>query len=120
MIHPVALRVTPVGMEIADEDAQRTFRTADNLVYESGIIRNISNDNEKFKKPSTTSYQQRDSLPSDLRAIQRPHPKKPVSKNIGTIPLPPIDSNNVTVSTNTSTVVVTNRKEVVPPLPPPR
>lgn len=119
VIHPVALRVTPVGMEIADEDAQRTFRTADNLVYESGIIRNISMDNEKYKKPSSTSYQQRDSLPNDLRAIQRPHPKKSVSKNIGTIPLPPIDSNNVTVTTNSSSVVVTNRKEV-PPLPPPR
>lgn len=120
VIHPVALRVTPVGMEIADEEAQRTFRTADNLVYESGIIRNISNDSEKFKKPSAMSYQQqRDSLPSDLRAIQRPHPKKSVSKNIGTIPLPPIDSNNVTVTTISSTVVVSNRKEV-PPLPPPR
>lgn len=122
VIHPVALRVTPVGMEIADDDAQRTFRGADNLVYESGIIRTISNnDNDKMRKPPAASSYQRDSLPNDLRAIQRPHPKKPASKNIGTIPLPPIDSNHVTnsVTTTTTTVMTSNKKEV-PPLPPPR
>jgi RalBP1-associated Eps domain-containing protein len=127
VIHPVALRVTPVGMEIADDDAQRTFRGADNLVYESGIIRTITNNenNEKIRKPPTSTSYQRDSLPNDLRAIQRPHPKKPASKNIGTIPLPPIDSNHVTnnvttsITTTTTTVMTTNKKEV-PPLPPPR
>lgn len=123
VIHPVALRVTPVGgMEIADDDAQRTFRGADNLVYESGVIRNIANENEKLKKPPVTQSYQRDSLPNDLRAIQRPHPKKPASKNIGTIPLPPIDSNHVSVTTNNSTIttVMTTNKKEVPPLPPPR
>ena len=132
VIHPVPLRVTPVGgMEVADEEAQRTFRKADSLVYESGVIK-VAADREAvsprhqqhpFKKQSSYVQHQRDSLPNDLRAIQRPHPKKPVSKNIGAIPLPPDvnhNSSNVTVTGNSgSTVVMTGKKEV-PPLPPPR
>jgi RalBP1-associated Eps domain-containing protein len=128
VIHPVPLRVTPVGTEIAEEEALRTFRKADTLVYESGVIKaqNViverdesSPKQQQFKKQP--SYQ-RDSLPNDLRAIQRPHPKKPASKNIGQIPLPPAgDSNNQVTVTSASgnSIVLTNKKEV-PPLPPPR
>lgn len=140
VIHPVPLRVTPVGgMEVADEEAQRTFRKADSLVYESGVIKaagaaldreSVSPKQHQFKKQSSYVQHQRDSLPNDLRAIQRPHPKKPASKNIGAIPLPPetnhsnnINHNNtnqVTITGNTgSTIVLTGKKEV-PPLPPPR
>lgn len=136
VIHPVPLRVTPVGTEIAEEEALRTFRKADTLVYESGVIkaqhiimeRDESSPRlqQQFKKQPSLSYQ-RDSLPNDLRAIQRPHPKKPASKNIGQIPLPPLaaDSNNlninnqVTVSSSSSGNSVVLKKEV-PPLPPPR
>lgn len=140
VIHPVPLRVTPVGTEIAEEEALRTFRKADTLVYESGVIkaqniiveRDESSPKQQFKKQP--SYQ-RDSLPNDLRAIQRPHPKKPASKNIGQIPLPPSTAaaaaaagaeainhtnNQVSVTgTSGNSIVLTNKKEV-PPLPPPR
>lgn len=138
VIHPVPLRVTPVGgMEVADEEAQRTFRKADSLVYESGVIKaagvalidreSASPKQHQFKKQSSYVQHQRDSLPTDLRAIQRPHPKKPASKNIGAIPLPPEtnhsnnnSTNQVTITGNTgSTIVLTGKKEV-PPLPPPR
>lgn len=137
VIHPVPLRVTPVGTEIAEEDALRTFRKADTLVYESGVIKAqnviIERDEsspkqmQQFKKQASSSYQ-RDSLPNDLRAIQRPHPKKPASKNIGQIPLPPTASDNATVNLNNqvtitgssgNSIVLSSKKEV-PPLPPPR
>lgn len=139
VIHPVPLRVTPVGMEAVDEEAQRTFRKADSLVYESGVIKaagvvlidqeGVSPKTHQFKKQSSYVQHQRDSLPTDLRAIQRPHPKKPASKNIGAIPLPPdtnhtnstsSNTNQVTITGSTgSTIVLTSKKEV-PPLPPPR
>lgn len=138
VIHPVPLRVTPVGgMEVADEEAQKTFRKADSLVYESGVIKaagvalmdreSASPKHHQYKKQPSYVQHQRDSLPTDLRAIQRPHPKKPVSKNIGAIPLPPetnhnnnSNANQVTITGSTgSTIVLTGRKDV-PPLPPPR
>lgn len=134
VIHPVPLRVTPVGTEIADEEALRTFRKADSLVYESGVMKaagvldreSSSPKQHQFKKQASYVQHQRDSLPNDLRAIQRPHPKKPASKNIGAIPLPPESnhtnnnsSNQVTNTGSTSTNVATSKKDV-PPLPPPR
>lgn len=135
VIHPVPLRVTPVGMEVADDEAARTFRKADSLVYESGVMkvagaaldREGASPRHPFKKQSSYVQHQRDSLPTDLRAIQRPHPKKPASKNIGAIPLPPETnhvagnngSNGSQVTITGSTIVVSNKKEV-PPLPPPR
>lgn len=126
VIHPVPLRVTPVGMEVADEEAQRTFRKADSLVYESGVIKAAGRDGVSPRhhqiKKQTSYVHQRDSLPNDLRAIQRPHPKKPASKMVGAIPLPPETSNNnhVTVTGSTGTTVVLPTKKEVPPLPPPR
>jgi hypothetical protein len=129
VVHPVPLRVTPVGMEVADDEAQRTFRQADNLVYESGVITKAAGvegdqGNNPIKSKSSFVHHQRDSLPTDLRAIQRPHPKKPASKNIGAIPLPPetshSGSNHVTVVSSTGATVVLTGKKEVPPLPPPR
>lgn len=129
VIYPVPLRVTPVGMEVADEEALKTFRNADALVYESGVIkaargaldRGSSPKHNDLRKKSSYIQQQRDSLPSDLRAIQRPHPKKSVSKNIGAIPLPPETNlnNQMTSSVNSGAAVISIKKEV-PPLPPPR
>ena len=128
VIHPVPLRVTPVGMEVADDDAQRTFRKADSLVYESGVITKAAaveiDQGQNPIKNKASFIHQRDSLPTDLRAIQRPHPKKPASKNIGAIPLPPetnnSGSNHVTVVSSTGATVVLSGKKEVPPLPPPR
>lgn len=129
VIHPVPLRVTPVGMEVADEDAQRTFRKADSLVYESGVIKvaasaadreSSGSKQQLFKKQSSYVQHQRDSLPNDLRAIQRPHPKKPASKMVGAIPLPPETNNSNHVVTVTGNSTVVTAKKEVPPLPPPR
>ena len=124
VIHPVPLRVTPVGMmEVADDEAQRTFRKADSLVYESGVITKAAaveiDQGQNPIKNKASFVHQRDSLPTDLRAIQRPHPKKPASKNIGAIPLPP-ETNHVTVVSSTGATVVLTGKKDVPPLPPPR
>lgn len=131
VIHPVPLRVTPVGTELADEEAMKTFRKADSLVYESGVMKAAGMDREgngsspkqhHFKKQSSYVQHQRDSLPNDLRAIQRPHPKKPASKNIGAIPLPPETNhiNNVSQVTTTGSTSNSCVKKEVPPLPPPR
>lgn len=145
VIHPVALRVTPVGTDLGDEEALRTFRKADTLVYESGVIKAAQAsilEREKsprqhfsIKQPSASSSfgqshqpHQRDSLPSDFRAIQRPHPKKPASKNIGQIPMPPLataggssnETNQVTIAGTTGTSIVLTSKKEIPPLPPPR
>ncbi|KAG5674508.1 hypothetical protein PVAND_004470 [Polypedilum vanderplanki] len=137
VIHPVPLRVTPVGAtELGDEEAIRTFRKADTLVYESGVIkaaqatileRDGSSPKQHFnakQQPSSSYVQhhQRDSLPNDLRAIQRPHPKKPASKNIGQIPMPPSsnESNQVTLANSGGTSILGTNKKEIPPLPPPR
>lgn len=134
VIHPVPLRVTPVAStELADEEALRTFRKADTLVLESGVMKAqasiIERSNEaspkqqynNHKKQLAYGHHQRDSLPTDLRAIQRPHPKKPASKNIGQIPMPPpvFESNNNQVTVAGTSIVLSNKKEI-PPLPPPR
>lgn len=134
VVHPVPLRVTPVASDIVDEEALRTFRKADSLVYESGVL--VPGMDAKKHHSHTHSYNihnQRDSLPS---AIQRPQPKKPASKNIGAIPPPPPqrensfnhndESSNVTnnntsvvITSNNGSVILTSKKEA-PPLPPPR
>ena len=124
--------------EIVEDEALRTFRKADTLVYESGII--IPHDNGASPKFHRNKYHnvptgfnlhnQRESLPTDLRAIQRPQPKKPASKNIGAIPPPPPQRENsfnqseeqtVTISTgNNNSITLSSKKKDAPPLPPPR
>lgn len=126
VIHPVPLRMTPItASEVVDEEALKTFRKADSLVYESGVVKLERDDgspkHQQFSKKQ--SHYQRDSLPNDLRAIQRPHPKKPASKNIGQIPMPPIESttaNQVTISGVSGTSILLTNKKEIPPLPPPR
>lgn len=126
VIHPVPLRMTPItASEVVDEEALKTFRKADSLVYESGVVKLDRDDgspkHQQFSSKKQSHYQ-RDSLPNDLRAIQRPHPKKPASKNIGQIPMPPIESsgNQVTISGASGTSILLTNKKEIPPLPPPR
>lgn len=101
ILHPVPLRVTPVGAEAADNS---------NLVYSdvtvgSGGILIVQRDDSSPKQlqaqqPSLAHSNQRDSLTSgDLRAIQRPQPKKPPSKGVGAIPPPPQREPSITSST---------------------
>ncbi|XP_055544652.1 ralBP1-associated Eps domain-containing protein 1 [Wyeomyia smithii] len=106
ILHPVPLRVTPVGAEAADNS---------NLVYSdvtvgTGGILIVQQDDSSPKQltqlPQQPISNQRDSLTSgDLRAIQRPQPKKPPSKGVGAIPPPPQREPSVT-SASGSVIVV--------------
>uniref|UniRef100_A0A6E8VW85 EF-hand domain-containing protein n=1 Tax=Anopheles coluzzii TaxID=1518534 RepID=A0A6E8VW85_ANOCL len=98
IVHPVPLRVTPVGAEAVDNGS---------LVYGSdgtGSLMVVQTRDDSSPKQQTSQQQQqqqpplphhhstpRDSLTNsgDLRAIQRPQPKKPPSKGVGAIPPPP-------------------------------
>ncbi|XP_065093594.1 ralBP1-associated Eps domain-containing protein 2 [Ochlerotatus camptorhynchus] len=117
ILHPVPLRVTPVGAEAADNS---------NLVYSdvtvgSGGILIVQRDDSSPKQLQAQSVQQqqqqqqtqplpphsiqRDSLTSgDLRAIQRPQPKKPPSKGVGAIPPPPQREPSITSSSGVAGV----------------
>ncbi|XP_058819870.1 ralBP1-associated Eps domain-containing protein 1-like [Topomyia yanbarensis] len=103
ILHPVPLRVTPVGAEAADNS---------NLVYSdvtvgTGGILIVQRDDSSPKQlaqqlPQPVSNQ-RDSLTSgDLRAIQRPQPKKPPSKGVGAIPPPPQREPSITSSSGSA------------------
>ncbi|XP_053663046.1 ralBP1-associated Eps domain-containing protein 1 [Anopheles marshallii] len=97
IVHPVPLRVTPVGAETVDNGS---------LVYGSDLpvgtgglmVVQSMDDSSPKQQPSQQQQAQshhhstpRDSLTNsgDLRAIQRPQPKKPPSKGVGAIPPPP-------------------------------
>lgn len=136
ILHPVPLRITPVGAENTDEPvtaANRTttnnnHRKSDSLQYDGGIItiRDADAASPKQMTPHRDSIAQ-----NDLRAIQRPQPKKIQMKNIGAIPPPPqresltIVNNNTNdtidgnIVSNTTTTGVHSKKEIPPP-PPPR
>ncbi|XP_058445856.1 ralBP1-associated Eps domain-containing protein 2 [Malaya genurostris] len=103
ILHPVPLRVTPVGAEAADNS---------NLVYSdvtvgTGGILIVQRDDSSPKQLAQQLQQsvpnQRDSLTSgDLRAIQRPQPKKPPSKGVGAIPPPPQREPSITSSSGSA------------------
>ncbi|XP_055594669.1 ralBP1-associated Eps domain-containing protein 1 [Uranotaenia lowii] len=102
ILHPVPLRVTPVGAEAADNS---------NLVYSdvtvgTGGILIVQRDSSPKQQPQNLQphqaphSSQRDSITSgDLRAIQRPQPKKPPSKGVGAIPPPPQREPSITSTT---------------------
>uniref|UniRef100_A0A182PPP1 EF-hand domain-containing protein n=1 Tax=Anopheles epiroticus TaxID=199890 RepID=A0A182PPP1_9DIPT len=114
IVHPVPLRVTPVGAEAVDNGS--LVYGSDLPVGSGGLMVVQTRDDSSPKQQSTQQQQQqpqshhhstpRDSLTNsgDLRAIQRPQPKKPPSKGVGAIPPPPQrDSSGVTAHpTNTS------------------
>lgn len=121
ILHPVPLRLTPVGTEVMNDEVNRIARKSENLVHDGGIITIRDTDNASPKHQSIN----RDSCPSnDLRAIQRPQPKKiPPKNNIGAIPPPPqresmpLDGNNGAECLNITAPVLGNRKEAPPPPP---
>ncbi|GAB0089086.1 ralBP1-associated Eps domain-containing protein 1 [Sergentomyia squamirostris] len=101
ILHPVALRVTPVGgTDVVDES------------------------HERESSPTKHVEKARDSIQNDLRPIQRPQPKKLPAKTIGALPPPPQReaslSNDTSEPTNGATAVATGVKKDPPPLPPPR
>ncbi|ETN63164.1 hypothetical protein AND_005124 [Anopheles darlingi] len=158
ILHPVPLRVTPVGAEAIDSSSLvygDVNHGTTNLLVAAGQ----QSDEANPKQPPPALQQQhshhatpRDSLTnsSDLRAIQRPQPKKPPSKGVGAIPPPPqresvggnmLSSNDATMTISldgsgypgivggtvaTATASTLTKKPSVdqqqppPPLPPPR
>lgn len=116
ILHPVPVRVTPIG---ADVDGA--------TMYDA---RNDSSGNGSAASPKhfSTYHGQRDSLPGngELRAIQRPQPKKVPSKNAGAIPPPPQRESSVGNSDDAAGVAMSLPPQhqalasAVPPLPPPR
>lgn len=143
ILHPVPLRITPVGADNNDDDSNRLSYQAANFVtspsaqqpqqqrksdatYDGGII--TIRDAESSSSPKQHNTQ-RDSLQNDLRAIQRPQPKKiQVKSNIGAIPPPPqreslttTHNNDATDSASNAPVLLSKKeKGEVPPPPPPR
>lgn len=124
ILHPVPLRITPVTTENNDENESNRssfHRKSENYVYEGGII--------TIRDADTSSPKQymvhRDScVQNDLRAIQRPQPKKIQNKNcvFGAIPPPPQREplslpNNDAIDSAPHVVM---KKQEVPPPPPPR
>lgn len=92
ILHPVPLRITPVTTENNEDESNRLsyHRKSENYMYEGGIITIRDADTSSPKQYAV----QRDSGQNDLRAIQRPQPKKIIqNKNsIGagiSIPPPP-------------------------------
>lgn len=133
ILHPVPLRITPVGAENNDEDvtpnrsSSNHHRKSDSLQYDGGIITIRDADDSSPKQPS--QYRET-GLQKDLRAIQRPQPKKiPMKNNIGAIPPPPqreslvIGNNDTTdgsITSNVASTTVLQSKKEIPPPPPPR
>lgn len=110
ILHPVALRVTPVGgSDVVDEG--ETMRRS--LVYDN----RDSHDRESSPKQSEKP---RDSLQSDLRPIQRPQPKKLPAKTVGAIPPPPQREASLSFEQSEQPANGTSTKKDPPPLPPPR
>lgn len=134
ILHPVPLRITPVGAENNEEDAPppnrsstNHHRKSDSLQYDGGIITIRDAD---AASPKQTSQHRESVLQNDLRAIQRPQPKKiPMKNNIGALPPPPqreslvIGNNDTTdgsAASNATSIAVLHSKKEVPPPPPPR
>lgn len=121
ILHPVPLRITPVSTENNEDESNRLsyHRKSENHMYEGGIITIRDVDTSSPKQYAM----QRDSGQNDLRAIQRPQPKKIQNKNsIGAIPPPPQREsqllNNNDAIDNVAPALL--KKQDQPPPPPPR
>lgn len=123
ILHPVPLRITPVTNDNNnDDDSNRSNyqRKSDNSVHDGGII--TIRDSETSGSPKHQSAQQRETgLQNDLRAIQRPQPKK-IKNNMGAIPPPPQREslNNDQPDSSQNIPVLHSKKESKCPTPPPR
>ncbi|EAT38709.1 AAEL009428-PA, partial [Aedes aegypti] len=132
ILHPVPLRVTPVGKRVHALYSDVTVGSGGILIVQRDDSSPKQLQAQTTQQPSlpVTHPNQRDSLTSgDLRAIQRPQPKKPPSKGVGAIPPPPQREPSITVINSTAghpaaVSTVTNsaskKDQPPPPLPPPR
>lgn len=133
ILHPVPLRITPVTTDAGNDDESNRssyHRKSENYVYEGGII-TIRDAETASPKQQQFTVQRDSGLQNDLRAIQRPQPKKITNKNsIGAIPPPPqreslTMTNNVSNNNNNNDTIdnvppTLLKKQEVPPPPPPR
>lgn len=122
ILHPVPLRITPVATDANDDEANRLNlnRKSENHIYEGGII---TIRDAETSSPKQFPIQRDSGLQNDLRAIQRPQPKKIQNKNsIGAIPPPPqresLTLNNNDTTDNAPPALM--KKQEAPPPPPPR
>ncbi|XP_017077570.2 LOW QUALITY PROTEIN: ralBP1-associated Eps domain-containing protein 2 [Drosophila eugracilis] len=132
ILHPVPLRVTPIGTAIAssaessnDNEGVVVLREDSPKAISSSTVNNQSSGSAVLTGVSGVTGSHRDS--SDLRAIQRPQAKKLPAKN-SALPPPPqrepsIGSSGPNELTDPQAAYVasslTSKKEP-PPLPPPR
>uniref|UniRef100_A0A6B2EH71 Putative ral-gtpase effector ralbp1 n=1 Tax=Phlebotomus kandelakii TaxID=1109342 RepID=A0A6B2EH71_9DIPT len=103
ILHPVALRVTPVGGADADEEV---------TTRRSGVYEN--------ERESSPKQEKRESIQSDLRPIQRPQPKKLPAKGAGAIPPPPQREASLSLEQSEPPANGSSTKKDPPPPPPPR
>uniref|UniRef100_A0A182IK62 EF-hand domain-containing protein n=1 Tax=Anopheles atroparvus TaxID=41427 RepID=A0A182IK62_ANOAO len=108
ILYPVPIRVTPVGAEAVDNSSLVYGGDIPAATGGSLLVTQTRDDSSPKQQQSSQQQQQqqqqqhhhntphqqqqqRDSLTNsgDLRAIQRPQPKKPPSKGVGAIPPPP-------------------------------
>lgn len=102
-------------MDVLDDDGSRVVnRKSETLFFDNGII--PIRDAEA--SPKQSNIMNRDSLQNDLRAIQRPQPKKLPTKNAGGIPPPPQRESSIGAIEENLSTSPNNKRE--PPLPPPR
>lgn len=126
ILHPVPLRITPVTIDNSDDDANSCanrinyHRKSDNYIHEGGIITIRDADTSS---PKQYAIQRDSGIQNDLRAIQRPQPKKIHNNNsIGAIPPPP-QRESMTINNNDQIDNVPPtlmKKQEAPPPPPPR
>ncbi|XP_065358527.1 uncharacterized protein Reps isoform X2 [Calliphora vicina] len=147
ILHPVPLRVTPVGGVITSTAGSTEKHNNDAGDGSAACVResspkssSVSSSNSHGSGVAGATQAHRDSLQNnDLRAIQRPQAKKLPIKNIGAIPPPPQresstggnisntisdhdsigDIGSVSGNNNLSVSMLVNKKDP-PPLPPPR
>lgn len=104
-----------IGVDVLDDDGSRVAnRKSETLFFDNGIV--PVHDTEASPKQSNVGN--RDSLQNDLRAIQRPQPKKLPTKNAGAIPPPPQRESSIGAVEESASTSPNNKRE--PPLPPPR
>lgn len=150
ILHPVPVRVTPICSSstietVMDGGGDETHPpppriinvNAATLAFDTATATAaaIMRDNEASPKHHSFSNQ-RDSLQNELRAIQRPQPKKVPSKNVGAIPPPPqrdqsggggggssvdyVDAAAASMGPPLLPPSMLSMKKDAPPLPPPR
>lgn len=124
ILHPVPLRITPVANDNNnDDDSNRSNfqRKSDNSIYDGGIITIRDSESSGSPKHQNAAQQREAGLQNDLRAIQRPQPKK-IKNNMGAIPPPPQREplNNDQPDSNSQMIPVLHNKKESPPTPPPR